>query len=187
MAPQILKESVKLTKIRKTSATTPSIVTLDLYWTTDTDVDLGVLLELRDGPRRKYVIQALDREFGSLTSAPYISLSGDDRHGGHEQIQLDLAHMDNVVRAMAFAYIYQGGNWRTVGDARVEVHHPTLGDFVIPLDKSRAHSCALVDFQSDGNGGLVMTRLAEFFRGYQADIDRHYGWPNINWQAGSKD
>ena len=41
------------------------------------DLDLGCLYELADG--RKGVVQALGGAFGSLNSAPWIFLDGDDR------------------------------------------------------------------------------------------------------------
>jgi len=163
-----------------------TIVTIDLTWTSRTDVDLGMMIEFNDGTTR--VVQALGKDFGSLDSEPYIWLSGDDRRGGHEQLKLDLARMGNVRRAMAIAFIYRGfGGWKRVGEAKVTIHHPTQGDFEIVLGKNGGKSCALVDFRSDDAGGLSMERLGEFFPGYHQDIDQFYKWPNINWVAGRKD
>jgi len=174
-----MPQSVNLTKVDN------GIVEIILTWTSRTDVDLAVMYELTDGSQPR-VVQALDRHFGSLNASPYIALNGDDRSGGREIVTINLAQASNIKRALVFAFIYEGGNWRGVGDAEVTVKHPALGEFYFSLNKARAKSCALVDLQADGQGGLDMTRLGEFFTGYHQEIDHHYGWPNINWVAGSK-
>lgn len=174
-----MPQSVNLTK------SPGGVIEVVLTWTSRTDVDLAVMYELTDGSERR-VVQALDRNFGSLDAPPYIALSGDDRSGGREVVTINLAQAGNIRRALVFAFIYQGGSWQKVGDAEVTVKHPVLGRFYFPLNKARAKSCALVDLQADGEGGLNMTRLGEFFSGYHQEIDSHYGWPKINWVAGSK-
>lgn len=161
------------------------IVEVALTWTSQTDVDLAVMYELTDGSRPR-VVQALDRHFGDLNVPPYIALSGDDRSGGREVVTINLAQAGNIKRALVFAFIYEGGSWQRVGDAEVTVKHPTLGEFYFSLNKAEAMSCTLIDLRTDGRGGLDMTRLGEFFAGYHQEIDRYYGWPNINWRAGSK-
>lgn len=161
------------------------LVDVTLTWTSQTDVDLGVMYELADGSQPR-VVQALDHDFGNLDAPPFIALSGDDRSGGREVVTINLAQASNIKRALVFAFIYDGGDWRDVGDAEVTVKHPALGEFYFSLNGAKAKSCALVDLQADGQGGLNMTRLGEFFAGYHQEIDRRYGWPNINWVAGSK-
>jgi tellurite resistance protein TerA len=145
------------------------------------------MYQLTDGSQPR-VVQALDKNFGSLNSAPYVLLSGDDRSGGSENLKINLAKADEIKRLLVFAFIYAGSNWKKVGDAQVRIQNPVGGDdYLIRLEGAKAASCALIDLQNDGSGNLRMTRLEQYFRGFHQDIDSYYGWPNINWVKGSKD
>jgi tellurite resistance protein TerA len=163
------------------------IMTVTLRWSSQTDVDLACIWETIDG--KTGVIQALDRNYGSLTEAPYISLDGDARSGGVEVLKIDLGHADLLKRAMVFAFVYEGGSWHNVRDATVTVDHPTQGEFLVELKGQRfKHTCALVDLQATHPGGpLALTREEVYFVGYHQALDRHYRWPNINWTSGHKD
>lgn len=163
------------------------IMTVTLRWSSRTDVDLACMWETIDG--RTGVIQALDRDFGSLTQAPYVSLDGDARSGGVEVLKVNLAHADQLRRALVFAFIYEGGDWRDVHDATVTVEHPSQGEFLVELSgQRRKRTCALVDLQSTHPGGpLALTREEVYFGGYHEEVDKHYDWPRINWRPGTKD
>jgi tellurite resistance protein TerA len=163
------------------------IMSVTLRWSSQTDVDLACVWETTDG--KTGVIQALDKTFGSLTEAPYISLDGDARSGGVETLKVNLAQADQLKRAMVFAFVYAGGSWHDVRDATVTVEHPTQGEFLVELSgQRRKRTCALVDLQATHPGGpLALTREEVYFGGYHEELDRHYRWPNINWTPGRKD
>ncbi|MFB8008553.1 Tellurium resistance [Nocardia sp. NPDC056000] len=151
------------------------------------DLDLGCLWELSDGS--KGVVQAVGNNFGSLHSAPFIQLDGDDRTGessGGENMHIDLARPDTFRRILIFAFIYEGvPNW-AAADGVVTLY-PTSGPEVeVRLDSpvDGARSCAIALLQNNG-GGLTVHREVQYINGNQSAIDRAYGW-GMKWQAGSK-
>ncbi|MFF2553702.1 Tellurium resistance [Nocardia sp. NPDC058058] len=151
------------------------------------DLDLGCLWELSDGS--KGVVQAVGNNFGSLHSAPFIQLDGDDRTGessGGENMHIDLARPDAFRRILIFAFIYEGvPNW-AAADGVVTLY-PTSGPEVeVRLDSpvDGARSCAIALLQNSGSG-LTVHREVQYINGNQSAIDRAYGW-GMKWQAGSK-
>lgn len=179
--------AVKLEKGKPVSlAKSNGIMTVTLRWTSRTDVDLACMHELVG--HKPSVVQALDKDFGSLERPPYVSLDRDDRAGGQETLRVNLAHAAEIKRLLVFAYIYEGGTWRNVGDASVTVEHPSE-TYEIKLNGGgwRSKSCALVGLRSDGNGGLTLSHEEVYFNAFHEEIDRHFGWPNINWVKGTKD
>lgn len=161
----------------------PRVITVVLTWTSRTDVDLACLYELASG--QTGCIQALGNNPGSLDVPPFVALDHDDRAGGQETMRFDVGQASQIRRLMFFAYIYQGGSWQTVGDARVVVTDPTGETYVILLEGKQARTCTLLDVQH-GPRSLVLRRLEEYFRGTHEEVDRHYGWPGINWTPGRK-
>lgn len=151
------------------------------------DLDLGCLYELTDG--RKGVVQALGNSFGSLDSAPYVFLDGDDRSGAvsqGENLYVNLAHLADIRRVLVFAMIYEGA--ASFDDARglvtlTPASGPTLE---VALDGAggRSRMCAIALLQNTG-GQLSVTREVNYVQGTQAELDAAYGW-GMRWQAGRK-
>ncbi|MGC0362849.1 tellurite resistance protein TerA [Rhodococcus sp. 27YEA15] len=151
------------------------------------DLDLGCLYELADGT--KGVVQALGNSFGSISSAPFISLDGDDRSGagaGGENMHVNLADPSVFRRILVFAMIYDGApNWAAVDG--VVTLFPTSGPQVeVRLDSAvdQARICAIALIQSSGQG-VTVTREVQYINGSQSDLDRAYSW-GLNWTAGRK-
>lgn len=151
------------------------------------DLDLGCLWELSDGS--KGVIQAVGNNFGSLRSAPFIQLDGDDRTGesaGGENMHINLERPDTFRRILIFAFIYEGvPNW-AAADGVVTLF-PTSGPQIeVRLDSpvDGARSCAIALLQNSGDG-LTVHREVQYINGNQSAIDRAYGW-GMKWQPGSK-
>lgn len=155
--------------------------------TSGVDLDLGCLYELADGS--KGVIQALGNSFGSLNSAPYIHLDGDDRTGsaqGGENMHINLERPELFKRVLIFAMIYEGAaNWAAV-DGVVTLTQPSGQEIEVRLDSPNngARICAIAMVQSTGQG-VTVQRLVEYVNGSQSDLDRQYGW-GMQWQAGRK-
>ena len=160
-----------------------AVAEITLTWTTASDPDLGAMCQAIG--EKPYIVQALGRTFGSLGKSPFVLLDKDARSGGQEKISINLARSDQLERVLVYGTIYQGGNWKNVGDARVTVRCPDYDEYVIDLGKSDAKSVGLVDFRNV-NGNLVMTRLEDFIHGDESAIDRFYNFPNLAWRTGSK-
>lgn len=151
------------------------------------DLDLACLWELKDGT--KGVVQALGNSFGSLTSAPFIQLDGDDRSGqntGGENMTVNLDRLDSIARILVFTYIYEGvPNW-AAADAVVTLHPQDGAPIEVRLDATSdsARTCAIAMLTNEG-GSLGIRREVRYVDGSQSDLDRAYGW-GMNWKAGRK-
>jgi len=151
------------------------------------DLDLGCLYELADG--RKGVIQALGNAFGSLDTAPWISLDGDDRTGkvtGGENMSINLSQPGRFKRVLIFAMIYEGApNWAAVDG--VITLTPASGQAIeVKLDATEAsvRMCAVAQLVDTG-GDLVFQREVRYIEGGQMALDKAYGW-GMNWARGRK-
>ena len=151
------------------------------------DLDLGCLYELTNGD--KGCVQALGNAFGSLGSAPYISLDGDDRSGSStegENLRINLAHAAEIKRVLVYTYIYEGAPSWDRAQAVVTLH-PAKGPQVeIKVDEHAGGSrmVALALFENQG-GDLVMKREVKYIGGMHPELDKQYGW-GMSWQAGRK-
>lgn len=151
------------------------------------DLDLGALWETTDG--QKGVVQALGNAFGDLNRAPYMLLDGDDRSGsntGGENLIINLDHLNNLKRAVIFAYIYEGTpNW-AAADGVVTLHPQGAAPIEVRLDEAANNKtfCAIALLTNE-NGALKINREVNYIAGNQSDLDRAYGW-GMNWTAGSK-
>lgn len=151
------------------------------------DLDLGCLWELRDG--RRGVVQALGRQFGSLTRAPFLELDGDDRTGDSaagETLRIDLSRAAEFRRILVFAYIYAGApNWEAAqGRLSLAMGDVTKVDAKLDEYAQGARFCAALLLTSDGRS-LSVSREMRYVNGSQRDLDRMYGW-GLSWAAGSK-
>ncbi len=151
------------------------------------DLDLGCLYELGDG--RKGVIQALGNAFGSLDSAPWISLDGDDRTGsvaGGENMSINLGQPGRFKRVLIFAMIYEGApNWAAV-DGVVTLTPANGQPIEVRLDDAGVGSrmCAVAQLVESG-GDLTFQREVRYIEGGQQALDQAYGW-GMNWARGRK-
>ncbi|KXO97723.1 TerD family protein [Tsukamurella pseudospumae] len=151
------------------------------------DLDLACFYELRNGDRGG--VQALGNAFGSLDRAPYIQLDSDDRSGqsqGGENLYINLAHLDDFVRILIFAYIYEGTpNWASANGV-VTLFPPGGPEVEVRLDNPdrRAISCAIAQLHVV-NGELTVTREVQYIHGSQRAVAEAYHW-GLNFTPGRK-
>jgi uncharacterized protein involved in tellurium resistance len=164
----------------------PEVVQAHTQGVANVDLDLGCLYELTDGS--KGVVQPLGGFFGSINEPPYVKLSGDDRFGSPsgETIYVNLDHRESIKRLLFFAYIYD----QTPAFDRTHAHvtlYPSNGPRVeIELDERapQARSCAMFSMENI-KGELIVRREVKFVYGFQAELDRLYGW-GLQWGRGYK-
>lgn len=150
------------------------------------DLDLACLFELKDGT--KSVVQALGNRFGSYDTAPFVSLSADDRTGESadgEWLRVNGPRWSDIKRLLVFTFIYEGvANWSQT-DGVVTVHVPGHGPIEVKLDEgnSDARTCAIALLENV-DGQIAVSREVKYFRSTQ-EIDRNYGW-GLQWVAGRK-
>ncbi|MEO3973255.1 Tellurium resistance [Streptomyces sp. CAU 1734] len=175
---QLLRHPFKLFKPEMVQAHTQGVVNVDL--------DLGCLYELADGS--KGVVQALGGFLGSTNETPYVKLSGDDRFGSGsgETIYVNLDHHAEIKRLLFFVYIYDQTPAFDRTHALVTLY-PSSGPRVeIELDEHapQARSCAVFSMENV-KGELLVRREVKFVHGFQAELDRLYGW-GLQWGRGYK-
>ncbi|MYW65440.1 Tellurium resistance [Streptomyces sp. SID8379] len=164
----------------------PDVVQAHTQSMVNVDLDLGCLYELQSG--EKGVVQPLGGFFGELNAPPYVKLSGDDRFGSAsgETIYVNLDHRESIKRLLVFVYIYDQTPAFDRTHAVVTLY-PSNGPRVeISLDERQpqARSCAVVSIENV-KGDLVVRREVKFVYGFQAELDRLYGW-GLQWGRGYK-
>ncbi|WP_037581228.1 Tellurium resistance [Phaeacidiphilus oryzae] len=150
------------------------------------DLDLACMYELTDGT--KGVVQPLGGYFGELQHPPFIKLSGDDRYGAPsgETMYVNMDQKEAFRRLLIFVYIYD----ETPAFARthgVVTFFPYAGPRIeIRLDErdSHARSCAVALLERKGER-ITVRREVRYVYGYQAELDRLYGW-GLQWKRGYK-
>ncbi|MGW0608466.1 Tellurium resistance [Streptomyces sp. NPDC002644] len=150
------------------------------------DLDLGCLYELTDGS--KGVVQPLGRLYGAINEPPYVKLDGDDRagSGSGETMHINLDHRDAVRRLLVFAYIYDDTPAFDRTEATVTLFAGADPVIEIDLDERQpqARSCAVLMIENV-KGEIFVRREARYVYGFQAELDRLYGW-GLNWGRGHK-
>jgi uncharacterized protein involved in tellurium resistance len=150
------------------------------------DLDLGVMYELADGS--KGVVQPLGSFFGELNGAPYVKLSGDDRFGSAsgETAYVNLDHRDDIKRLLVFVYIYDQTPAFDRTHAIITLYPSNGPRIEIGLDERhpQARSCAVVMIECN-KGEVTVRREVKFVYGFQAELDRLYGW-GLQWGRGYK-
>lgn len=150
------------------------------------DLDLGCLYELQDGS--KGVVQPLGGYFGDTNAPPYVKLSGDDRFGSGsgETMYINLDHRDNIKRLLVFVYIYDQTPAFDRTHASVTLYPSSGPRIEVHLDERQpqARSCAVVMIEKAKNE-IIVRREAKFVYGFQAELDRLYGW-GLQWGRGYK-
>jgi uncharacterized protein involved in tellurium resistance len=174
----LLRHPFKLFKPEVVQAHTQGMVNVDL--------DLGCMYELTDGA--KGVVQPLGGFLGSTNEKPYVRLSGDDRFGSGsgETVYVNLDHHDEIKRLLFFVYIYDQTPAFDRTHALITLY-PSSGPRVeIELDERapQARSCAVFTMENI-KGELVVRREVRFVYGFQAELDRLYGW-GLQWGRGYK-
>ncbi|MFI5757002.1 Tellurium resistance [Streptomyces sp. NPDC051569] len=174
----LLRNPLKLFKPEVVQAHTQGVVNVDL--------DIGCMYELQDGS--KGVVQPLGGLFGDLNGPPYVKLSGDDRFGAPsgETIFVNLDHWDEIKRLLVFVYIYDQTPAFDRTHAKVTLFPSSGPRIEIDLDAHapEARSCAVFSLDSV-KGELVVRREVKFVYGFQAELDRLYGW-GMQWGRGYK-
>lgn len=164
----------------------PEVVQAHTQGVVNVDLDLGCMYELTDGT--KGVVQPLGGLFGDLNGPPFVKLSGDDRFGAPsgETVFVNLDHRESIKRLLFFVYIYDQTPAFDRTHAMVTLY-PSNGPRVeIELDERapQARSCAVFALENV-KGELVVRREMKFVYGFQADLDRLYGW-GLQWGRGYK-
>ncbi|MFI5617548.1 Tellurium resistance [Streptomyces sp. NPDC051567] len=175
---RLLRHPLKLFKPDMVQAHTQGMVNVDL--------DIGCLYELADGSRG--VVQPLGNLHGDINSPPYVKLSGDDRFGAPsgETVFVNLDHADEIKRLLVFVYIYDQTPAFDRTHALVTLYPITGPRIEIALDERQpeARSCAVVSLERI-KGELIVRREVKFVYGFQAELDRLYGW-GLQWGRGYK-
>lgn len=151
------------------------------------DLDLGCLYELKNGA--KGTVQALGNAFGSLGSAPYISLDGDDRTGAAvsgENLRINGNKVAQIKRILVYTFIYEGvANWQQA-DATVTIKYPGAEDIVVKMDtyNSSNRMCALALLENVNDETFSVEKFVQFYSGHQT-MDQAFNW-GLKWVAGRK-
>lgn len=175
---RLLGNPLKLFKPEVVQAHTQGVVNVDL--------DLGCMYELTDGS--KGVVQPLGNFLGDLNDPPYVKLSGDDRFGAAsgETVYVNLDHRESIKRLLFFVYIYDQTPAFDRTRARVTLYPSNGPRIEIDLDEHapQARSCAVFSVENI-KGELLVRREVKFVYGFQAELDRLYGW-GLQWGRGYK-
>ncbi len=160
---------------------------MGLKTTTDVDLDIGCLYELKDGSRG--AVQAFGEKWGALDKPPFIGLSGDEREGDEEgmdeTLRIAAQNWDNIKRILVYLYIYDGvSNWAEL-NPKVMIDIPGERDLAVTLSAYDDHLdlCAIGGLENV-RGGIKLTNYTEYFPGHE-EMDRAFGF-GLNWADGSK-
>jgi tellurite resistance protein TerA len=150
------------------------------------DLDLGCMWEMADGS--KGVVQALGNLFGAFSQPPYVRLDVDDRSGSAsgETLFINIDQASKVRRLLIFVYIYEGIPAFDQVNGVVTLF-PNAGlPIEVRLDEHarEAHTCAVAVVENHGDD-VVVRREVRYVHGYQAELDREYGW-GLLWARGYK-
>ena len=151
------------------------------------DLDLACLFELKDG--RAGAVQALGNLFGNLTSAPYISLDGDDRTGSvvsGETMRVNGKFINKIKRILIFTFIYEGAaNWEEAKGV-VTVKCPGSPELIVRMDEygSSKRTCAIALLENVGETFSV-EKIVRFYHDSQ-EMDEDFDW-GLKWVVGRKD
>ncbi|OON76678.1 TerD family protein [Streptomyces tsukubensis] len=174
----LLRHPLKLFKPEVVQAHTQGVVNVDL--------DIGCLYEMTDGS--KGVVQPLGAFFGDLNAPPFVKLSGDDRFGAPsgETIYVNLDQRDAIKRLLVFVYIYDQTPAFDRTHAIVTLYPSNGPRIEISLDERapQARSCAVISIENN-KGEITVRREVKFVYGFQAELDRLYGW-GLQWGRGYK-
>lgn len=148
------------------------------------DLDLGCLVEMRDGT--KTVIQPLGQNFGSRERSPFIYLDKDDRSGASADGEnLYLYRPDLIKRVLVFAMIYEGApDFQSVA-AHLLIRGQDGSETEVVLDspQSSLKWCAICMVEGTDDGIRLVKEERYFTSARYADEHYHFGF---NWTPGRK-
>ncbi|MBU7599289.1 Tellurium resistance [Streptomyces sp. P38-E01] len=173
-----LRHPLQMLKPEPVSGHTQGMVNVDL--------DLACLYELKDG--RKGVVQPLGDLLGDLNEPPYLKLTGDDRFGSGsgETLYINCDQSEQFSRLLIFVYVYDSTPAFERTNAIVTLVPSNGPQVEVKLTERapQARSCAVMLIENKG-GELVVRREVRYVYGFQADLDRLYGW-GMTWGRGYK-
>ncbi|MEC5209083.1 tellurite resistance protein TerA [Psychrobacter sp. PL15] len=150
------------------------------------DLDVGAMIHLKNG--EKTLIQALGDRFGSLQSAPYVCLRGDDRTGqvsDGEWLDINGKQWSQIEEVFIFAFIYEGApNWAET-DGVVTIHAPDQPPIETRLTEGTGNlpMCAIARLVNQ-QGSINVERINQYFKGHQ-EMDKAFNW-GFSWKRGRK-
>ncbi|MEN9947051.1 MAG: hypothetical protein RLZZ293_1437 [Pseudomonadota bacterium] len=149
------------------------------------DLDLGCMYRFKDGS--KNVIQALGKNFGSLTNYPFIQLDKDDRNGSAldgENLFLSHKSLELIDFLVIFAFIYEGVSTWEQTQGIVTIKQQNNADIIINLNNPEAKTmCALATIETKQQQ-LVITKQERYFSSHM-ELDQAFGF-GFRWVSGSK-
>lgn len=166
-------------------STPPSQSFLQKIFTKSVDLDLGALIEFKNG--KKAIVQALGNDFGSMNHLPYVYLEADDRTGSSkdgEWLYINGDHWSEINRIVVYAFIYEGvPNWAST-DAYIILTIPNQAPIEVALTDGTSHRmCSIVELKNLNNT-IQAQREIKYFKGHER-LDKHYGF-GFNWIAATK-
>lgn len=148
------------------------------------DLDLGCLYEFSTGQRG--VVQALGHRRGAYERPPYIRLDQDDRSGSAtgENLFVNMDQYEKFSRILFFVFAYSGAF--DGANAKVTFHPVSGSPLEVRLDNPipDARACAVAMLMRNGSD-VTLQREVRYTTGYQAELDRMYGW-GMRWAAGQQ-
>jgi tellurite resistance protein TerA len=154
------------------------------------DIDAVAFVEEQSG--EKHVLQPLDKNYGSLTAAPFVEHSGDQRAGGSEEIRF-LNDPSLYRRILLWVFKYPNEVLAST-QATATLTQPDGSQVVIDIDAAprKTRGLVIAEITSDGQSLRVVPPPADktyinpgWFSGPHQKIDDAFGW-GFNWSAGSK-
>lgn len=133
-------------------------------------------------------MQPLGGFLGDINEPPYMRLSGDDRFGSGsgETMYINLDHRDDFRRMLVFVYIYdQTAGVRPYARGGDAVSEQRAADRDRPGREASAGTVVCGGADRERQGEITVRREVKFVYGFQAELDRLYGW-GLQWGRGYK-
>ncbi|MFD0633391.1 SAV_2336 N-terminal domain-related protein [Catenulispora yoronensis] len=137
------------------------------------ELGLGCLYETNSGQRG--VVQDFGQYTGGYRRPPFIYFYDDN-------LFLNLEHISEMRRVLFFVVAYSGAFDSARAEVRVSLLDRTVYRTRLDNPGPEARSCA-VALLTWRRRKLVLQRELKYVTGYQADLDRRYGW-GLSWEDG---
>lgn len=191
-------------KLSLDKSTTREVV-INLNWqqggglfSSSIDLDLGVLVKLRNG--QKFLLDGLqfsrgrggprhkETKQGCFVASPWVWHSGDDRSGAvsdGENVYINPSGLSAIERIDVYTFIFEGAaRWRdTNGVVTIKVPGQEIVVAMGSQNDSRTF-CMIAQIAVHGDSELQVTKRVTFHDGH-SDCDRAYGW-GFSWRTGQK-
>jgi len=149
------------------------------------DLDLGCMYRMKDG--LKSVIQAVNNNYGSKESAPFICLDKDDRSGlSLEGENLYIYRPDLIDLVMVFCFIYEGATDFVAVNTLVTIQDQQGNMIKLRLSDPAVHRrfSAVCTVRNIGDR-IEVTKEERYFIAHPF-ADQHYGF-GFQWGRAEKD